>query len=510
MTPYGGLGIWIWEADKNDPDSFCARLRAHGYGWVVVKAHDGMHPFNDSRRIEAWRNACIKHRLRFGVWGYVYDRDPQGQAQQAINLVNRYHAEFYVGDAEKEFERATGPVSHEFCESFRRGHPRLPAALSTFGRIDLHTGIDFAAWRDHGFDLMPQAYECDSSLLAPSLCINAALRIWSRNRIYPTLGTYQGARGVLSGKYLHDSTVDIALPGVNVWGSQDLHGDQLEQIGNLAHRPAPGPRPNPPNAVQHRWDKVLPHRDLRLTSPLTRGPDVQHLQQAINDRLDWRGGSPIVIDGEFGPITHHSTRVAAYTIGLVDYEATVGVQRLIEFPWLRNPVQRQREKERAAHFEPGGLAQLPKIAAKYIGVAENPPGSNRGHPYPSLWEEHFALDGVPWCGCFAGSVILAAGGHVGHRVTYCPYIEADARSKTNGFETWVDNHQDGVGPGWLVLYCWDRSGVPEHVGIVESIQSDHLVAIEGNTSGTNASDGGMVARMRRDYGPTVGYARPRL
>jgi hypothetical protein len=93
---------------------------------------------------------------------------------------------------------------------------------------------------------------------------------------------------------------------------------------------------------------------------------------------------------------------------------------------------------------------------------------------------------------------------------YCPYIEADARSRTNGFDRWEADHRSGVGPGWLVLYCWDGSGVPEHVGIVESLHEDHLVAIEGNTGGTNPSNGGMVARTQRSYDLTVGYARPRF
>jgi hypothetical protein len=263
-------------------------------------------------------------------------------------------------------------------------------------------------------------------------------------------------------------------------------------------------------------------RDLRLTSPLTRGHDVVVLQRAINARAVGRSYSPTVhIDGVYGPSTEHATDKVAYELGIDPiHGATVHVQHLIEHPHLRNPGERARAIKREHQLSeaakragsPGhGLAAVVAHARSYIGIAEQPPGSNWGNPYPAKWEENFGFNyGVSWCGCFSGSMVLLAGGHVTSRVAYCPYIESDARSHTGGFDHWEDNHQNGVGPGWLVLYCWDGSGVPEHVGVVESIHSDYVQAIEGNTGGTNPSDGGMVARMQRPYNFTVGYARPRI
>lgn len=510
MAPYGGLGMWVWDAAQNDPDLFCARLAKNNYGYVVVKAHDGSNEYNSPARVDQWRMACRHHGLRFGIWGYTYHGS---DARTAVAVIERHGADFYVADAEIEYEQGYG-ASAEFASIFRKLKPHFPAAMSSFGRVDFHS-LDWAAWAHHGFDFMPQAYECESTADAPYLCVNAAARYWKRQQIFPVLGSYRGARGLLTGQQLHDSVVHIALPGVSVWDSQELHGDQVEQVGKLAHRPPPAPGHPAKPPAKPPWNKERPHRDLTLTSPLTAGLDVKHLQQAINDRLSWRGEKHLNIDGVFGQTTHHMTRVAAYDIGLVDYEATQMVQRLVENPWQRNPRQRAREQQRAKALKThrsqsgGGVVSLPRIAAKYIGVAESPPGSNRGTPYPSDWERHFGMDGVSWCGCFAGSMILAAGGHVDSRVAYCPYIEADAKVHANGFDAWTTDHRQ-AGPGWLVLYCWDGSGLPEHVGIVESFAAGHLVAIEGNTSGTNPSDGGMVARMTRGYGPVVGYARPRL
>lgn len=256
-------------------------------------------------------------------------------------------------------------------------------------------------------------------------------------------------------------------------------------------------------------------RALHLTSPEMRGQDVRTLQHLLNDRLaHYHSRDRLVPDGVYGPATAHAVAGVAYAMGLEHFDGSVPVLRIIQHPHLRVAPQllreRQRAKERAAHKGGGGLAALPGIAAHYVGVHEQPPGSNAGSPFPSTWEHNFGFGPVSWCGCFAGSMVLLAGGHVTSRVAYCPFIEADARTKTGGFDLWKPNHSEGVGPGWLVLYNWHGGSLPEHVGIVKEVHGDHLVTVEGNTGGSNPSDGGMVAIENRPYNFTVGYARPRF
>jgi hypothetical protein len=510
--PYGGLGMWVWEAGQNEPATLVQSLTAHGYSWLAVKAHDGSHGFNDPAQVVAYRAACRAHGLKFGIWGYL-SAPGTADAAAASQYCMRFQPDFYIADAEVEYETATGPVSREFCTRFRQDHPRLPAALSSFGRPDLHAGIDWTAWRDHGFDWMPQAYECETEALAPRVCVQQALAIWPRERIFVTLGTYAGARGALTGAQLYASVADIALPGVNLWDAQELRNGQLGALGRLV-RPTTPPAAKPASHL----DGPAITRNLILTSPLMHGADVQSLQEALNGQLAAQHAQAVDVDGWYGPVSHHAVRVVGYALGLLELEATQEVQRWIRRPADRTPTQIRRAHARAqdaAHAQRKaggrrGLGAVPAIAASHIGVAENPPGSNWGYPYPAIWQEHFGISHAPWCGAFAGSCVLGAGGHVSSRVRYCPWIEADAKSGTNGFDRWEADHQNGVEPGWLVLYCWDGTGVPEHVGIVESLESEVLVAIEGNTSGTNPSDGGMVARMQRPYRFTVGYARPRF
>lgn len=259
-------------------------------------------------------------------------------------------------------------------------------------------------------------------------------------------------------------------------------------------------------------------RTLKLTSPEMRGADVRHLQGVLNDRLvHYKSRRRLRVDGIFGRDTAHELADVGYIMGMeAPYNRPAAVE-LILHPHLRNPVQLKRSHDREAarsrHVVPGrmGLDALPHIAERYVGVHENPAGSNWGFPHPAGWEQEFGFgSGVSWCGCFAGAMIRLAGGHVSDRVSFCPYIEADARSRTGGFDLWRPNHNEGVGPGWLALFNWEGGSEPEHVEIVKEVHGDHLICVGGNTGGTNPGWGGMVGIEYRPYGVTVGYARPRL
>lgn len=76
---------------------------------------------------------------------------------------------------------------------------------------------------------------------------------------------------------------------------------------------------------------------------------------------------------------------------------------------------------------------------------------------------------------------------------------------------WVDGTK-GVKPGDLVYFKFPGMNRISHVGIVESVEADSVVTIEGNTSGTSGGDqrnSGLVARKRRkSY--IVGYGKAYL
>jgi hypothetical protein len=65
-------------------------------------------------------------------------------------------------------------------------------------------------------------------------------------------------------------------------------------------------------------------------------------------------------------------------------------------------------------------------------------------------------------------------------------------------------------PGWLVVFSWNRDGVPNHIGLVDSLTSDGLKTIEFNTSSGLAGDqsnGGAVALRQRKLRYVLGFIK---
>lgn len=218
---FGGRGVWVWEADHHDPAHLIATLKAHHFQYVAVKAHDGTGVFKENEGLlPAYAQHAAEHGIAFGLWGYLKAADPAGEAALAAQLVQRFHASFYLADAEVEYERATGPVSREFAQAFRAREPQMKAALSSFGRVDMHAGIDWAAWHSHGFEYQPQAYFCETDALTPKACIDAATRFWPAHAIRPTIGAYKGAAGRPSSHALAASLAHLPTKGFSVWSAE--------------------------------------------------------------------------------------------------------------------------------------------------------------------------------------------------------------------------------------------------------------------------------------------------
>src|SRR5918996_676655 len=107
-------------------------------------------------------------------------------------------------------------------------------------------------------------------------------------------------------------------------------------------------------------DKV--HRDLRLTTPVTEGPDVKALQQALNKtarQLHRILEFELLEDGRLGEKTLQATVKTAHVMGLfrrglnrIEKEHVVEqpVQRMLRDPRRRNEAQRKRAAQRRARL----------------------------------------------------------------------------------------------------------------------------------------------------------------
>jgi peptidoglycan hydrolase-like protein with peptidoglycan-binding domain len=148
----------------------------------------------------------------------------------------------------------------------------------------------------------------------------------------------------------------------------------------------------------------------------------------------------------------------------------------------------------ALHTVAGGATAYAILAyeASQIGTGESPPGSNR-NKYTS-W---YGQDGA-WCfmfQCYAfdklGALDLIFGKHA-----YVPAFKSI-------FNPHGQFHTGKPKSGDLVAFDFNRSGEPEHIGIVEKVISGSVIqTIEGNTSDR-------VMRRTRSRSYVYGYATPK-
>lgn len=145
-----------------------------------------------------------------------------------------------------------------------------------------------------------------------------------------------------------------------------------------------------------------------------------------------------------------------------------------------------------------------RVAAAEVGVTESPANSNCVKYNDWYYGRLVRGAAYPWCAAFVSWVLAQAGaGALAARSASCPAIKSDAQRR--GI---YHSGAAGIAPGDLVLYQFDRDSDPDHIGIVERVQQDAVIAIEGNTSLTSNDNGGAVMRRMRSKGLVMGYVRP--
>ncbi|MPM02097.1 hypothetical protein SDC9_48342 [bioreactor metagenome] len=152
-------------------------------------------------------------------------------------------------------------------------------------------------------------------------------------------------------------------------------------------------------------------------------------------------------------------------------------------------------------------SKILSIAAKYIGVKEDPPDSNRVIFNTAYYGREVSGSSYPWCCVFQwyifheaeASELFYGGGKTASCTTLMNYAKKTGQFITTGYR-----------PGDLALFNWDKlKSSAQHIGIIESVNSDGtLNTIEGNTAIGNDSNGGEVMRRVRYLPYVVGAVRP--
>ena len=243
-------------------------------------------------------------------------------------------------------------------------------------------------------------------------------------------------------------------------------------------------------------------KTLFLTSPNVKGADVSAAQSVLKD-LGYYNGK---MDGIYGEQSAAATRAAKWDLGYADKDinSTCDDTLIMYLLGKKKPslLMKRRASIRHNKRTVGDVALAE--ASKYIGVSENPAGSNK-----VMFSEWYGLNG-PWCAMFVTYCFVAAKSKSfvkGSKYAYCPYVLADAKASRNGLRVVP---KTDVRTGDIVLFDWNRDGTADHIGIVvmpPAKKKATFTTIEGNTSGTNPSDGGMVATMSRVTSDVIAFVR---
>ena len=241
-------------------------------------------------------------------------------------------------------------------------------------------------------------------------------------------------------------------------------------------------------------------KTLTLTSPPMRGMLAARAQRLLMQNGYYVGTA----DAVFGEITARACSDAKYKLGYAagEIKPTYG-DRLDDYLSKRQTpslIMRVRAKQRAKK-QPLGEAVI-RVAREYIGLKESPPQSNR-----VMFSEWYGIIG-PWCLMFVTYCFVKSGSKAfakGERFAYCPFL-LDAAKRNQGMT--IIPKQD-VKKGDIVLFCWDNSGVPQHIGIILTPVTDTgtFTSIEGNTAVGADSDGGEVMVRSRIVTDVTAFVR---
>jgi|SRR5690348_12549324 hypothetical protein len=195
-STFDGGGVFVDNyGNFPGPWALADALQADHFTWVALHVTNGLHQLDVDRQ---WVDVLHAHGLEVGGWGYL-DEHPVIDAALADLAVRQNNLDFFIADAEAPYTQ-TKKVhgwsrSQAFVNTFRWLQPDLPAAMTTYGAAIAPwvLPIDFAAWRNAGFDLLPQAYYNQfPRIYRPDMTVAHAERAgWSLSQVHPVIGVYR-------------------------------------------------------------------------------------------------------------------------------------------------------------------------------------------------------------------------------------------------------------------------------------------------------------------------------
>lgn len=145
--------------------------------------------------------------------------------------------------------------------------------------------------------------------------------------------------------------------------------------------------------------------------------------------------------------------------------------------------------------------ELLAIAKKELGTKELPANSNKVKYNTWYYGSEVSGSAYPWCMVFVQWVFNQANVKLPIKTASCGALMRAAQKSGS----WVTAPYRA---GDVVIYDFDGDGGTDHCGIVESVLSGGIMAIEGNTDQGNDANGGQVQLRARSNKLILGAFRP--
>jgi len=229
MAVWEGNWLWIWTAESilsGNPEAMIAVAKDLGIRGVFIKSHDGTRVWSQfDRYAPMFKDAGFE----VAAWGYVYGRDPVGEARAALEAIDMGY--WYVVDAESEFERpGYDKAARIFLETIRSWFPNVPLGFTSFAIIDYHRSFPWAVFAEYCDVAMPQVY-----WYTMGISVEEAWRLTKSG--YASLGKPIVPVGQAYDAVSYEDMVKFArivredgCSGISWWSWQHANDDQLRAI----------------------------------------------------------------------------------------------------------------------------------------------------------------------------------------------------------------------------------------------------------------------------------------
>ena len=165
--------------------------------------------------------------------------------------------------------------------------------------------------------------------------------------------------------------------------------------------------------------------------------------------------------------------------------------------WLPNPSSKGNQKEILLNLARGyiGVEQFDSRHNTMVSIYNSGKSSYSGYRV-STYDD--------WCDIFVSSMYQHSGLiDLIDKEAYVPYHISLMKNKG----IWIGKSTPQ--PGDVITFDWNIDGVADHIAIVEKVEGDKVITIEGNTSDRNYDESKVVRKSHKlSARYIIGYGRP--